>query len=138
MDTEIITKIIIPVVTILISITGSIYVSNKSNTKKYTEDWLTQLREALSSFLAIGAYIPQNSSDEELWKYKKRLFDVQMLLNPENKNQGELLKRVSELQNYLMSNYSQSSKQTGDYSKMFSAIMVQYFVVVKEKQRRNG
>lgn len=136
---EYLEKLFIPLITITASLLGSIYVTFRALTKKHSEEWLNNLREALSSFLAIGAYIPLESTREELYDYKKRLFLVQMLLNTtEDEEHGKLAVLISNLQNYLMNNFNAKTIHGEKYSDMMAAVMIQYFVVAtKEKRKTN-
>ena len=133
---EFLEKILIPLVTILASLAGSIYVTFRLNTKTHTQEWLNQLREALAAFLSIGSAIPKGATETELQELRKRLVFTSLLLNPAKESQKSLLIKITALFSYLSDNFKNSNPDTKGFSTLYADVLTQFFTVAEEERAR--
>jgi len=122
---EIVKDIVIPSITIIISLLGSTLVARKSIIKSKTSEWIERLRISVSDFLAFSE-IP----DGTLLEYKKKMFAVHLLLDKDVKEQKDLIISIEALSINIMDRYNNPLKAS-KYPDYMQVVMDQFHVIAK-------
>ncbi|HTN17219.1 MAG TPA: hypothetical protein VL092_06035 [Chitinophagaceae bacterium] len=127
-------RTLIPFLTILFSVAGSAIVSHKSILKSKASERVETLRLELARVFALGNVLPEGLSHKEFYDMRKEMVAVQLLLNPNDVEQGKLLKQVYNYTTFLFNEEGKS--ENNEFTKTYTAMLMQAYIVLENEQRK--
>lgn len=123
---------VIPIVAIVLTWVGSVYLFSIQHRKSIQNKWLDSFREQMAEFITTSNAITPKSTKEELAAFSKAFFSIQFLLDVDNPIHKNLIHKMDEFQLYAMS-ASNSNFDSEAYTKKCYAVVAVFRQIMKDE-----
>ena len=134
-NTTSISPFLLPLLTILITWIGSVFLFSIQHKKAVQNKWLDSFRSEMANFIAAANGINPRSTKEELAVFSKAFLGIQFLLEPSNNLHKALKAAMDKLQQYALSTDNRSFDST-IYTTLCKELVTTFQKIVKQERKK--